>query len=200
MTTIAALRESYPPPSERARKKTLARIDTHMRNFIARSPFLCLGTSSAEGGDVSPRGDHPGFVQVIDDVTLAIPDWPGNNRLDSFANIVANPHVGLLFLVPGVDESLRVNGTATVTTDAAMLARWNVDGKQPRAVLVVAVREAFLHCAKALLRSRLWKDDFKIQREELPPYGHMLKDQIDIAQTAEEIQASVETGYKTGLY
>src|SRR5205085_2877809 len=108
---------NYPSPSERARKKTMHRIDGHMRNFIARSPFLCLGTSSAEGGDVSPRGDRPGFVQVLNDVTLAIPDWPGNNRLDSFANIVANPHVGLLFLIPGVEESLRVNGTAEVTTD-----------------------------------------------------------------------------------
>jgi uncharacterized protein len=200
MTTIAALRESYPAVSERARKKTLDRIDAHMRNFIARSPFLCLGTASAEGADVSPRGDRPGFVQVLDDVTLAIPDWPGNNRLDSFANIVANPQVGLLFLIPGVEEALRVNGSARVTQDAAMLARWGADGKRPRAVLVVEVREAFLHCGKAVLRSRLWKEDFKISREELPSYGRMLKDQIEIEASAEDMQASVEEGYKNGLY
>lgn len=194
------LRERYPRPNERARLKTLNKLDSHCQNFIAHSPFVCLGTSSEKGADVAPRGDRPGFVHVLDDVTLAIPDWPGNNRLDSLTNVLSNPRVGLLFFIPGMDETLRVNGTAEITTDAALLARWDVDGKQPRSALLVSVREAFLHCGKALIRSRLWHEDYKIDRSELPPYGKMLKDQIEIAETAEEIQASVTEGYREGLY
>jgi PPOX class probable FMN-dependent enzyme len=110
----AELRACYPETTERARKKVLRRLDRHCRAFIDLSPFLCLATASASGADVTPRGDRPGFVHVLDDTTLAIPDWPGNNRLDSLANILENPQVGLLFLVPGVDESLRVNGTAVL--------------------------------------------------------------------------------------
>lgn len=196
----AALRETYAPPSERARRKCLPKLDRHMRNFIARSPFFCLGTSSEQGADVAPRGDRPGFVQVLDDVTLAVPDWPGNNRLDSFTNILSNPRVGTLFLIPGVDETLRINGTAKITTDPDMLARWEVEGKRPKAVLVITVQEAYLHCGKALIRARLWQNDYKIDRCELPPYGQMLKDQIETNQTAEEIQASVAQGYKDALY
>jgi uncharacterized protein len=194
------LRALYPAPIERARLKTLRRLDQHCRNFIARSPFLCLGTSSDRGADITPRGDEPGFVLVLDEVTLAIPDWPGNNRLDSFANIVSNPHVALLFFIPGVQETLRVNGVAEVSTGAGLLQRWDRNGKRPRAVVVVAVREAFLHCGKALIRSRLWQDDYKIARAELPPYGRMLKDQIETSETAEEIQASIEKGYANKLY
>jgi len=194
------LRACYAPPIERARLKTLHRLDKHCRRFIALSPFLCLGTSTSEGSDVSPRGDQPGFVHVLDDTTLAIPDWPGNNRLDSFTNILSNPQVGILFLIPGVDETLRVNGTAEIKVDPELLARWEVQCKRPKSVLVVSVREAYLHCGKALIRSRLWKDDFKVERPVLPPYGHMLKDQIEIAETAEEIQTSIAKGYKEKLY
>lgn len=194
------MRELYGPPLERARLKTLRRLDSHCRNFIARSPFLCLGTGTAEGADVTPRGDSPGFVRVLDDSTLAIPDWPGNNRLDSLTNIVSNPQVGLLFLIPGVDETLRVNGAAEIVTAPGILALWNVDGKQPRSALVVAVREAYLHCGKALIRARLWRGDYKIERDELPPYGQMLKDQIEVRETAEQIQASVLEGYAKRLY
>ena len=194
------LRELYGPPLERARLKTLRCLDAHCRNFIARSPFLCLGTGTADGADVTPRGDAPGFVRVLDDATLAIPDWPGNNRLDSLTNIVSNPLVGLLFLIPGVDETLRVNGAATIETAPGILALWNVDGKQPRSALVVAVREAYLHCGKALIRARLWSGDYRIERRELPSYGQMLKDQIDVRETAEQIQASVLEGYAKRLY
>jgi PPOX class probable FMN-dependent enzyme len=171
-----------------------------MRGFIALSPFVCLASSSADGADVTPRGDRPGFVHVLDDSTLAIPDWPGNNRLDTLLNIEANPQVGLLFLIPGFDESLRVNGVATISIDPALLARWDTDGKQPRSVLTVTVREAFLHCGKAIIRSRLWDPAARVDRSALPPYGHMLKDQIRIADSAETIQASVEDGYKNRLY
>jgi len=171
-----------------------------MKRFIALSPFLCLGSSSQDGADVTPRGDQPGFVHVFDDTTLLIPDWPGNNRLDTLMNIEANPHVGLLFLIPGFNESLRVNGVADVSLDPSLLARWDVNGKHPRSVLRVSVREAFLHCGKAILRSKLWDETARVDRSALPPYGRMLKDQIDVRDSAEEIQASVEDGYKTRLY
>lgn len=185
---------------ERARLKTLRSLDKHCRQFIGLSPFLCLGTSSSDGADVTPRGDRPGFVHVLDDNTLALPDWPGNNRLDTLLNIEANPQVGMLFLIPGVDESLRVNGTAVISNDAGLLAQWEVNGRHPKSVLVITVKEAFLHCGKALIRSKLWHDDHKIERSQLPSYGQMMKDQIDICDSAEEIQTSVDEAYKSRLY
>jgi len=197
---MSTLRECYPEPSERAVLKTQHVLDAHMTRFIALSPFLCLGSSSAEGADVTPRADQPGFVHVLDASTLLIPDWPGNNRLDTLMNIEANPHIGLLFLIPGFNESLRVNGVAEVSLDPALLGRWDVTGKHPRSVLKVSVREAFLHCGKAILRSKLWEEHARVDRSALPPYGQMLKDQIDVRDSAEEIQASVEESYKTRLY
>ena len=194
------LRAHYPPAIERARLKTLRKLDGHCRRFVELSPFVCLATNSDAGTDVSPRGDRPGFVHVLDEVTLAMPDWPGNNRLDSLTNIDQNPAVGLLFLIPGVDETLRVNGTAAITNEPAVLARWETSGKHPRSALVITVREAFLHCGKALIRSRLWHEDYKVDRAALPSYGRMLKDQIDIADTAEQIECSVAEGYRTRLY
>ena len=195
-----SLRDLYAPPIERARLKTLHRLDEHCRNFIAHSPFVCLGTSSERGADLAPRGDEPGFVHVLDDVTLVIPDWPGNNRLDSFSNIVTNPQVALLFLIPGVQETLRVNGTAEITTRTDLLARWERNGKGPKTAVVITVREAFLHCGKALIRSRLWEDDYRIERTALPSYGQMLKDHTQIDESVEQIQASVENGYRNKLY
>lgn len=194
------LRDTYPPPLERAVLKSQPALDAHMKAFIALSPFLCLGTSSASGADVTPRGDRPGFVQVPDDHTLLVPDWPGNNRLDSLGNIVESPAVGLLFFVPGMLETLRVNGTADVSFDEALIARWDVDGKRPRSVLRVAVTEAFLHCGKALIRSRLWEPGSQIDRRTLPTYGQMLKDQTRLPVSAEDIQRSVEEGYAKRLY
>lgn len=196
----ADLRACYEPAMERARLKTLHKLDEHCRRFIALSPFLCLGTSSEEGADVTPRGDRPGFVHVLDDSTILIPDWRGNNRLDSLTNILSNPRVGLLFLIPGVEETLRLNGTAVISTDPKLTCRWNVNGKHPASVLVVTVHEAFLHCGKALIRSRLWHDESRIDRSRLPSYGRMLKDQIDIADTAEQIEASVADAYVNRLY
>jgi PPOX class probable FMN-dependent enzyme len=198
--SVDELRAMYPKPLDRALQKSLTRIDQHMRAFIARSPFVCLGTSTTGAADVTPRGDAPGFVQVLDDHTLLLPDWPGNNRLDSLANIIANPHIGLLFLVPGVDESLRVNGTATITTDPALVTRWDVGGKHPRAVLVVDVKEAYLHCGKALIRSKLWKDDYKVERTALPSYAQMLKDQISTPDTAQQLEEKIGHAYREGLY
>jgi uncharacterized protein len=197
---MTSLRECYPPPLERSLLKERRSLDDHMRRFIALSPFVCLGTSSDEGADVTPRGDSPGFVHVADDSTLLVPDWPGNNRLDSLTNVTANPKVGLLFLIPGVNETLRVNGTAEIVMDPDLLARWNVGGKHPRSALRVTVQEAYLHCGKALIRARLWDPGARIDRATLPTYGRMLKDQIDVPQTADQIQASVEDGYTNRLY
>ncbi len=194
------LRDTYPPPLERAVLKSQTALDAHMKAFIALSPFLCLGTSSAGGADVTPRGDRPGFVQVPDDHTLLVPDWPGNNRLDSLGNVAGNPAVGLLFFVPGMLETLRVNGNADVSFDEAVIARWDVDGKRPRSVLRVAVTEAFLHCGKALIRSRLWEPEAQIERRALPTYGEMLKDQTRLPVSAEDIQRSIEEGYAKRLY
>ena len=196
----SSLRECYPEPSERAVLKTQRALDVHMKRFVALSPFVCLGSSSEDGADVTPRGDQPGFVHVFDDATLLSPDWPGNNRLDTLMNIEANPQVGLLFLIPGFNESLRVNGTAEVSLDPALIERWTVNGKHPRSVLRVTVREAFLHCGKAIIRSKLWDESSRVDRSALPPYGQMLKDEIDVRDSAEEIQASVEDAYRTRLY
>ena len=200
MKDAGELRACYGAVLERARIKTLRALDSHCRRFISLSPFVCMGTAGEGGADVTPRGDRPGFVHVLDDTTIAIPDWPGNNRLDSLTNLTQNPQVGLLFLVPGVDESLRVNGTAEISTAEELRQRWETGGKLPRSVLIVRVNEAFLHCGKALIRSRLWKEDYKVDRSELPPYGHMLKDQIQVAESAEQIQASVLDGYEKKLY
>lgn len=200
MTRPEVLRESYGEPIERARLKVLRKLDEHCKRFIELSPFLCLGTSGPDGADVTPRGDRPGFVHVLDDATIAMPDWPGNNRIDSLLNIASNPQVGMLFFIPGVDETFRLNGTAEITMDPAVLSRWEVNGRHPKSALIVSVQEAFLHCGRALIRSKLWQDDYKVDRTALPSYGRMLKHQIEIADTAEQIEASVSEGYRTKLY
>ena len=195
------LRSLYGEPSEMAVRKCIDRLDEHSRAFIALSPFVCIGTSGANGGgDVSPKGDAPGFVIVLDDNTLAIPDRPGNNRLDSASNVLANPSVGLLFMIPGIDETLRVNGAARLTADPEILSRMEVQGKQPRSAMVVEVREAMMHCAKAFRRSRLWQDDYRQERTALAPLAKMIADQTGATYDVEKAQAGLEHNYKTGLY
>ena len=198
--TLEELRDCYPQLLERSLRKSLTKLDAHMRHFISLSPFLCLGTSSSGGGDVTPRGDAPGFVHVLDDQTLLIPDWPGNNRLDSLSNVAANPNIGLLLMIPGVNETLRINGIAEITMEPVLLERWTVNGKHPRSALRVTVREAYLHCAKALMRSKLWDDDYRVERSELPTYAQMLKDQGVTTQSVEELQSAIDESYATRLY
>ena len=193
-----ALRALYRPANPRSVAKELPRLDRHCRRFVELSPFLMLGSSGPSGQDVSPRGGPPGFVKTLDAGTLLIPDFPGNNRLDTLENIIENGRVGLLFLVPGVDETLRVNVRATVETDAGLRGQGTVDGRLPLTVLKVTVDSAYLHCGKALMRSALWDPSAQIDRAELPSMGEMLKEQVNWA-TAES-QAEMVERYRASRY
>ena len=151
------LREIYSSPKGASLKKTRYALDEHSRRFIAASPFLILGTH----GDVSPRGDNPGFVKVLDNNTLIIPDRNGNNRLDSMNNIIANPTVALIFLIPGISETFRIRGEAEISTDPTLLEPLAVNKKIPNSGLIIHIREAYIHCAKAIVRSNLWEQEAK---------------------------------------
>ena len=190
----------YGTPSVLAQQKNLDHIDPHAKAFIARAPFLVLSTADADGWpDASPRGDPPGFVAVEDERTLLIPDRPGNNRVDSFKNVMVNPKVGLLFLVPGHPHSLRVNGTARLITDEALCARVAVQGKPACAVLEVTVREVFFHCGKSLIRSRVWQPEQWPDRTGLASLGAALADQIGTIDKA-TAEAIVAEGIANRLY
>lgn len=198
--TLADLRAVYRPANGRSVAKVIPSIDAHCRRFISLSPFLLLATGGADGtSDVSPRGDAPGFVAVEDETTLLLPDRPGNNRLDSLENIIARPGVGLLFMIPGVDETLRVNGSAEIRTDPALKARFEVSGKQPLSVIRIQVTEAYLHCAKALMRSELWSTQAQVSRSVLPTMGEMLADHTSGAFKAES-QEEMLRRYREVLY
>ncbi|MBS0337327.1 MAG: pyridoxamine 5'-phosphate oxidase family protein [Proteobacteria bacterium] len=200
ITSIGQLRGLYNEPGERALKKQLARLDRHCRSYIALSPYVVLCTADAAGNlDASPRGGSPGFCKVADDHTLLMPDRPGNNRLDSFSNIIATGRIGLLFFVPGVDEMLRVNGTAELRTDEGLCAQCVEQGKAPRVVVAVTVREAYLHCAKAIMRAGLWKAEAQVPRSVLPTMGEMIRDQSGGA-TAVEPQEVMVARYREQLY
>lgn len=201
----ASLRALFPPTHEVAVSKCLDRLDVHAKAFIARSPFLCIGTQNAEGrADVSPRGDPCGFVKVLDDRTLLIPDRPGNNRLDTQSNILANPSVGLLFMVPGFDETLRVNGRAVMTRDPDLLALVEVNDRRPTVAIVVSIAEVFLHCAKAFRRSKLWDPAARQDRAEMPSLLKMILDQTtgapEDAAAMARIDEGLEEAYRTSMY
>jgi PPOX class probable FMN-dependent enzyme len=202
LTSLAELRGLIGSPGELAIRKELSALDAHCRTFIAHAPFVLVGTSGASGRtDVSPRGDGPGFALVLDAHTVVIPDRPGNRRIDSFQNILENPHAGLLFVIPGVDETLRVNGRATLVRDPDVLERMSAQGKTPILALAVHVEEAFLQCAKALRRSRLWQPETWPDRSVLPTGGQIWLDQTRPADTtAEELDCRIEASYVTNLY
>jgi len=179
VTSEERLREILGQPGKRALLKDQARLDAHFRAFIAGSPFLLLATANSAGQcDVSPKGDGPGFVQVLDDTHLAIPDRIGNNRLDGMRNILHNPHVGIIFLIPGREDTLRVNGRAWITRDARLLDLCVVQGKVPLLAIGVEVEACFLHCAKAFRRSRLWSPEGWPPPDALPSMACVLFDQI----------------------
>ena len=197
---VERLREAYGAPSERSLKKQLSRLDQHCRDFIARSPFLVIASADPSGRcDASPKGDAPGFVQVVDDETLLIPDRLGNNRVDTLGNLVARPGIGLIFFVPGINETLRVNGRARITTDHALLEPLAVNGKVPRSGILVAAEEIYFHCGKALIRSDLWNPDKQVRRSDFPSLGRILADQIG-GISVEESERYTAESYKTRLY
>lgn len=179
--SLEALRQLYARPQERAVRKEIPALDRHCRDFIALSPFVILATADAgHNVDASPRGGDPGFVKVSAEGDLLLPDAPGNNRLDSFENIVATGQVGLLFLIPGFDETLRVNGRATLSLDPQDIAACTSERRAPKLVVRVAVGAAYLHCAKAFMRSKLWQASSQVDRETLPSVGQMISEQTGL--------------------
>lgn len=199
ITTVSQLRELYEYPRGRAKDKVLSKLDKHSKNFINTSPFLVLSSSNNKGKqDASPRGGFPGFVKVIGDSKIVIPDAKGNNRVDSLSNIIETGKIGLLFLIPGVNETLRINGNAYISTDKEYLNLFNSQQNKPRSAIVITAEEVFLHCAKAFMRSKLWDESSKINRDEFPTMGQMLKDQLGSKETPETHEA-MEKRYQKDL-
>jgi hypothetical protein len=190
---VEGLRTLYAAPNPRAVAKQLNQLDVHCRRFIALSPFLVIASGgSGLALDASPRGGEPGFVKVADRQTLLVPDAQGNNRLDTLTNILATGQVGLIFLIPGVDETLRINGTAQLRDETEFLEQFAGEKKLPKLVIEIAVVEAYLHCCKAMMRSNLWSAESRVERAVLPSMGQMLKDQTNSvapAETQEEMVA-----------
>ncbi|MBI1622077.1 pyridoxamine 5'-phosphate oxidase family protein [Aquamicrobium zhengzhouense] len=201
ITTRDELRTHYKQASGRAVAKEMRALDRHARTFLAHSPFVLIGSQDAAGNaDVTPKGDRPGFVAVLDDATIAIPDRPGNNRLDTFENLIENPAIGLIFLIPGMNETLRINGKARLTADLALRERFAIDGKLPISVLVVSVDACYMHCAKAFMRSSLWKPETWPDRASLPTLGQILAEQIATNQSGEEVDEALRTSYAQTMW
>ena len=202
ITNEQQLREIIGVPGDRSKLKERRGLDEHCRAFIARSPFLLMATSDVDGTcDVSPKGDAPGFVRVLDDHRLVIPERPGNKRLDGMHNLIANPHVGLIFIVPGRQETLRVNGRAWITRAADLLSSMAVAGKVPVVAIGVEVEQCFMHCPKAFLRSRLWKHEEWPSPDALPSMACVLFDQIrPEGLTLQDYERDMEEGNVKRLY
>ena len=201
INSVDQLRSIYRKPRELAANKVLTEFKEHSRRFVKLSPFLVISTIGADGiGDVSPRGDAPGFVKVMDDNrTIAIPDRRGNNRIDTLSNIITNPSVGTIFFIPGIAEVMRVNGTATVDDDADLRTAFEVKGKRPSTVILIEAREIFLHCAKAIMRSGLWRQENQVGRTIMPTIAQMISDQTGRDRPI-QTQGEVEKAYQKELY
>lgn len=206
VATLDELRAIIGQPQGLAVRKCLPKLEKHARAFISKSPFLCLSTSNAAGrADISPRGDPAGFAQVLDDETIVIPDRPGNNRLDTMTNILENPNVAVIFFIPGIEDTLRVNGKAWITRDPALLAASTMNGKQPKLAICLRVEETFFHCAKALKRSRLWDPQGHAEPGAMPSLARIILEQTTEPERLREeeiaaAEARIETAYKTTLY
>ena len=194
ITSEEQLRSLYAMPAERALLKQQVDLDRHCLRFIALSPLCIVATGGGAGAmmDASPRGGKPGFIKAPDNQTLLIPDSGGNNRLDSFSNLIADPRIGLLFMVPGFDETLRVNGVARLRDEAHYTALFANEGFRPKIVLEIQVQEAYLHCAKALMRARLWKPESQVPRNVMPSVNQMVHQQIGLPAPTETQEAMVE--------
>jgi PPOX class probable FMN-dependent enzyme len=197
---VDVLREHYGAPVQASIEKEIDYIHPVYRQFIESSPFVVVATSGHGGLDASPRGDKPGVVVVEDEKTLMIPDRPGNNRIDSLRNILENPQVALFFLVPGIGESMRVNGRATISVDPALLARFTVNGKPPRAIIVVRVDTVFFQCSKAVVRADLWNPDKRLDRSALPSTGTILAEVSKGRINAKAYDAALPERVRTMLY
>lgn len=196
---LAALRLLYPAAKERAVRKQIDHLDRHCLRFVELSPFVILASGSRDGHfDASPRGGEPGFVSAPDRATLLIPDAPGNNRLDTLENLLETGRIGLLFLIPGVDETLRVNGRARLLDDSAVLQSFRNEKRTPKLVIEVKVEHVYLHCAKALMRSKLWDPASRVDRSVLPTMGQMLNEQTGM-QGLPETQEQMVERYKQDL-
>jgi len=197
----ARLREIVGEPIPIVRDKEMPRLDKYCRQFIEMSPFLCLGTVGADGHiDMSPRGDPPGFVQVLDDTTILIPDRQGNQRVDSMQNIIDNPRIGLIFFLPGVEETLRIRGRVSITSDSDLLGPLALNGKTPKLGFLIKIDQVFFQCAKALIRSKLWDPATPIKRSEFPPFAQITRDQRRPDAEIAEVEAMIQENYKTQLY
>ena len=200
IATHEHLRRLYRQPTDRVIRKELDHLDEHCASFVRQSPFLVLATVGVDGRvDASPRGDLAGFVQVADEHTLLIPDRPGNNRVDSLTNLVECPQAGAILMIPGVDETLRVNGTVEIRDDAQLRERFAIDGRLPTVVLVMRAEQVYLHCAKAFMRSRLWEPESWPASRPVPTLGEMIHDQISETDPAETQQAMLAR-YRESLY
>lgn len=200
VTDIEGLRAIYREPHELVQRKQIDHVDDAARAFVDASPFVVVATIGPAGADASPRGGAPGFVRVLDQHRLAMGDLAGNNRLDTHTNIVAQPRVGLLFMVPGVEETLRVNGRATLTTDPAVLDAVTADGKRPGMAIGIDVEECYIHCAKAFRRSKLWDPTSWPEAGNRPSAARALRDHIGLDAPAEVIEADLEAGYRATLW
>lgn len=201
VTTKEQLRSLYSEPSLLSQQKFMDALDEHCQAIVALSPFVCIATIADDGSlDISPRGDPPGSIQVLDASHMLIPDRRGNNRLDTLTNLMSNPQIALFFVVPGVIESLRVSGQAKVIHADPRLDRCAINGKTPPTGILVEVHKACLQCGKALKRSALWEDTYRANRDELPSFGTMLADQTDTGKTPEELDASINKAYEEKLY
>lgn len=195
------IRQVIGEPSGRAAAKVIDAIDDNVRAFIARSPFVFIASVSESGLiDVSPKGDQPGFVQVLDETTLAIPDRPGNRRVDTFRNILRNPNVGIIFVIPGITYTVRVRGTAIIVRDAPLRETMRVNGKLPDHALVVDVQEVLAHCPKCMVRSGLWEQERWPDTTNLPTFAETLVAHSKVGETVEQVQAIVDAGNRERLY
>ncbi|KFN03572.1 pyridoxamine 5'-phosphate oxidase family protein [Bacillus clarus] len=188
-------------PSERALKKVISSLDHHCLDFLSKSPFLVLATANKFGEcDASPRGDAPGFVYVLNKNKIIIPERPGNRRIDSILNIISNPRVGLIFFIPGLGESLRINGRASITKDEGILKEMQANGRTPLLGIVVEVEECYVHCAKAFIRSKMWDSESWLDKKELPSAAKMLMEHAKVNASEEEVARSLEESYTKRLY
>ncbi|MES2794308.1 MAG: MSMEG_1061 family FMN-dependent PPOX-type flavoprotein [Bacteroidota bacterium] len=201
ITSEDQLRATLGYPSEIVTRKTINYIDEHCQKFIENSPFITIATSDLQGNlDVSPKGDPAGFVKILDDKILAIPDRPGNAKADTLTNLIKNPNIGLIFLIPGVRETLRVNGEALIVTDESILELLICDGKKPSFAIIVKVKEAFMHCAKCMIRSKLWQNSETLKERPVASLAKALVDQGKLDISVQELDDMIKNDEQTNLY